>query len=87
MQNALGCQNPTTDYSVGTPVLKKGQRPFLITNSYIDYAIVKPNRVTRIHSAGNYAILYPPTGKPIPGARLNARTLSEVFGVLNKYFR
>ncbi|ACJ21080.1 DUF3413 domain-containing protein [Coxiella burnetii] len=86
MQSALGCQNPTTDYSVGTPILKKGQRPFLITNSYIDYAIVKPNRVTRIYPAGNYAILYP-TGKPIPGASLNAKTLSEVFGVLNKYFR
>ncbi len=86
MQNVLGCQNPTTDYSVGTPVLKKGQRPFLITNSYIDYAIVKPNWVTRIYPAGNYAILYP-AGKPIPGSSLNAKTLSEVFGVLNKYFR
>ncbi len=86
MQNALGCRNPVSDYSVGTPLLSQKHEPFTIVNSYIDYAIVEPDRVTRIYPEGNYAIDYP-NGAPIPGAALNAKTLAAAFGVLNRYFK
>lgn len=86
MTKALGCTNPISDYSVGVPMLTKGHRPFFIANSYIDYAIIKNNRVTRIYPEGNYAV-FQFNGKPIPNAELNLKTLQQAFAQINRYFK
>lgn len=86
MQNVMGCQNPTHDYSVGNSLFStKTNSHFLIVNSYIDYGIVEKKKVTRIYPAGNYAI-YSPVGVPLPQATLNIKTLKQVFTMLNQYF-
>ena len=85
MTKTLGCTNPISDYSVGVPLLTKGKRPFFIANSYIDYAIIKGDRVTRIYPEGNYGI-HRLNGQPIPNAELNLQTLKKSFNQINQYF-
>lgn len=85
MQNALGCTNPTNDYSVGQPILSEGNRPYLIANSYIDYAIVQNDRITRIYPQGNY-VISDPKGPEIQGAKIDGETLKKVFADIRRYF-
>lgn len=86
MTKALGCTNPASDYSVGVTIATKQQQPFMIAGSYIDYAIINGNRVTRIYPDGNYALDYV-NGAPIPGAMLNMKNLTRAFEQLNRYFK
>jgi membrane-anchored protein YejM (alkaline phosphatase superfamily) len=86
MTRALGCNNPTSDYSIGDSLLAPAKTQPIIVNSYIDYGIVEKNRVTRIYPDGNYAIVSP-AGTPLLNAKLNTQTLAQVFGILNKYFK
>lgn len=87
MTQALGCDNPSRDYSIGQSLLTQASTdPLVIVNSYIDYGIVQPQRVTRIYPDGNYAIVSP-AGAPLLKAELNTHTLAQVFGILNNYFK
>lgn len=86
MTKALGCTNPVSDYSVGVPIRTKHQQSFMISGSYIDYAIINNNRITRIYPQGNYAIDYF-NGSPIPGATLNIKSLVGAFKQLDRYFK
>ncbi len=86
MRKVLGVTNPISDYSVGQSLLHKGGRPYFIVGSYVDYAIVKNNRITTIFPGGNYEITYA-NDHPIPNAKLNLKTLKSVFLQLNRYFK
>lgn len=86
MQKALGCQNLILDYSVGQPIREAGKRSFFVVNSYIDYAILQQDRITRIYSAGNYAIT-DRSGKPIPHASLNVLDLEKAWKQFKLYFK
>lgn len=86
MTEALGCTNSVADYSVGVPIRTKHQHPFMISGSYIDYAIIDRNRVTRIYPEGNYSVDNF-SGSPIPGATLNIKQLERAFKQLNFYFK
>ena len=86
MRRVLGCTSPIKDYSVGVPLFTQGHRPFFIANSYIDYAIITPRRVTRIYPAGNYAI-QAHNGHGIPGATLNMHLLQKAYRLLDRYFQ
>ncbi len=85
MQRALGCANPISDYSVGQSIFNKGDRPYLIANSYIDYAILEDSRVTRIYPQGNY-VISDPSGPVLSDAQVDGNTLKEVFADIRKYF-
>ena len=86
MTEALGCTNPVSDYSVGVPIRREQSVPFFLVGSYIDYAIIGKDRVTRIYPGGNYAI-DTLNGAQIPAATLNAKQLKQVFSQLNLYFK
>jgi len=86
MTRMLGSLNAFSDYSVGTSLLTKGHRPYLIVGSYVDYAILQKNRITTIYPGGDYAVSHM-NGRTIPGARLDMVTFQKVFRDLNKYFK
>ena len=85
MQDALGCTNPMSDYSLGQPILQGGNRPYIIANSYIDYAIVENDRVTRIYPQGNY-LISDPRGPSLPEEKINVDILKKVFKDTRKFF-
>lgn len=81
-----GCSNSPADYSIGRVLpVKQSALPFLIANSYIDFGIVEPDRITTIYSSGNVEI----TDKHhimIAGVKPNMTILSQTFKLLNQYY-
>lgn len=86
MTKVLGCRNSVSDYSVGVPLLTEGHRPFFVIGSYVDYAVVKPHRITTLFPGGDYAIT-DANGHDDPNAKLDIKTLQKTFDELNRYFR
>lgn len=46
MKDALGCQNPESDYCSGTNLFTNTQWDWLITGSYYNFAIIEPTQTT-----------------------------------------
>lgn len=86
MTKALGCTSPILDYSVGTSLLSKNHRPYLIVGSYVDFAVLQKNRITTIYPGGDYSIEYS-NGHTMPKAQLNPKLLKKMYWMLNRYFK
>lgn len=86
MNQVLGCTNPSSDYSVGAPLLQAGNRPFFVVNSYVDYAVLTPENIMRIYPEGNYAVQNR-NGFVLPNAKLNVPVMEQAERQLNRYFK
>jgi membrane-anchored protein YejM (alkaline phosphatase superfamily) len=85
MQDLLGCSNPTSDYSIGKSIYTPEKNINLFAASYVDYALVHNDRITRIYPNGNVRI-YNNKGDDIPDASLDAKTAKTFFNLINKYY-
>lgn len=85
LKNVFGVTNPMADYSMGRSLFEAGDRPFIIAGSYDDYAVVGKNQITRIYPGGDYIINHI-NGWHIPNAQLDARTMSEAYEQLNRFY-
>jgi membrane-anchored protein YejM (alkaline phosphatase superfamily) len=85
MQQVLGCSNKIDDYSIGKSLLTPEKNINLFAASYVDYAFVHNDRITRIYPNGNIRI-YNDQGDDIPGASLNAKTAKTLFNLMNRYY-
>jgi len=87
MKHFLNCSNNSQDYSVGAPLLKSGDRNYLLAASYIDYAMIQKNknRITRIYPDGNIRI-YNDQDLDIPGATIDKKTIKVMWKMMNQYF-
>jgi membrane-anchored protein YejM (alkaline phosphatase superfamily) len=86
MKEQLGCSNNVRDYSIGKSLLTPQKNINLFATSYIDYALVQNNRITRIYPNGNIRI-YNNKGDDIKGASLNAETAKTFFSIMNEYYQ
>ncbi len=58
LPQALGCKNPTTDYSVGTPLFtQENRRNWVYVSNYSQDAFIEPNRIILINQAGAMQLL------------------------------
>ena len=86
MQDLLGCSNPIRDYSIGKSIYTPEKNINLFVASYVDYALVHHNRITRIYPNGNVRI-YNDKGEDIPNASLDAKTAKIFFNFMNEYYK
>lgn len=86
MTRILGCQNPIADYSIGRSLFDTTSRPYLISGSYADYAIVNKEHVLRIYPGGDYEI-DDTHGHIVKEQKLNRARLKKAFNDLTQYFR
>ena len=86
MTEVLGCRGPLENYTIGRSLFSRGERPFLISGSYADYAVVTKQRITRIYPGGDYVINYP-NGHHMYGAHLDKDSLEQAFEDVQKYFQ
>ena len=56
MQRVLRCQNPSSDYSIGKNIFHQKSRNYLIAGSYINFAIIEPDRITTVNPSGNISV-------------------------------
>ena len=72
LPQALGCKNPTTDYSVGTPLFtQENRRNWVYASNYSQDAFIEPNRIILINQAGAMQYLdthYQPAADTTPPA-------------------
>jgi hypothetical protein len=50
MQEVLGVENPTEDYSVGQKLFRLKPRPFFLSSSYLETGIIEKDRIILIDS-------------------------------------
>jgi len=72
----FGCTNPPADYSSGHDLFSGTAWTWLIAGSYVDFALVEPDRVTVSYQSGYYEIrdrgYRLVSGPPVAGAVLQA---------------
>lgn len=81
----LGCQNPANDYSIGGMLTNKSPPAYLLVNSYINFGIIEPTRITNVFPTGDYTI-DDLSGRPIPNAKLHATIFMQALSEMKKYF-
>jgi len=86
MKQALGVASPASSYSVGHSLFSDQSSPYLIVGSYVNYAILQPNRTSIIYSGGDYNITYP-DGSDLPRTTLNPALMKKVYKELNRYYQ
>lgn len=85
MSGLLHCQADVSRYSVGVNLFDMKHRPYFIAGSYVDYAIVEPDRATVIYPLGNYEIT-DATGRVI-ATPLNMPVLKSAFHDVHRFYR
>jgi membrane-anchored protein YejM (alkaline phosphatase superfamily) len=85
MEKVLGCQNPNTDYSVGSSLLTSSYRPYFVAGSYGDYAIISPQEILRVYPDGDYELSHLNSHRQ--GHALIDQRMNEVLKDLQAYFQ
>ena len=57
LQQVLGCENPSSDYSSGDNLLKHPGHQWMIHGTYGDFAIRLQNHFVKVELSGNYELL------------------------------
>lgn len=63
LTEALGCTNPTSDYSAGHSVWNMAERDFVYCSNYSKDAFIEQNRITQIDEKGVLSFLNPDNRK------------------------
>lgn len=85
LREELGCTTPFDRYSTGESLFDDVERPWLIIGSYVHFAIVQPQRIIATPPVGGYEIV-DLQNRPIPGARLDAKTASEALEAMSRFY-
>jgi membrane-anchored protein YejM (alkaline phosphatase superfamily) len=56
MQDVLGCDNATTDYSSGNNLFAEQGWDWLLAGSYYNYAVLEPDQITVTYPNGQYEV-------------------------------
>jgi membrane-anchored protein YejM (alkaline phosphatase superfamily) len=56
LNRVFGCQNPTSDYSIGQSLFDKKKRPYLLLHSYTNLGIVKDKQIITIYPSGYFQV-------------------------------
>ena len=85
MDNALGCKNPTSDYSIGNNLLDAPNSDWLLMGSYGENALYQKDRITLIDNAGRLSVR--DAGyKLLPNSELPRTKLVPMLELMRKYF-
>jgi hypothetical protein len=86
LSRIAGCVSPASDYSVGTNLLDKSTRRYLVVNSYIDFGILELDRITTVFPTG-YFNIEKLNGQGIPDAKLNMPVVLEAFNDMKQFYQ
>ena len=86
MRRLFGCSNAIQDYSIGAPLFMPRKQLNLFAASYVDYAFVQNDHITRIYPSGSIRI-YNNQGEDIRGASLSPQMAKNFFKTMNEYYK
>ncbi len=85
LKHALGCTNPTTDYSSGYDLFDPIPRPWTLMLNYTNKAIREGNNISVLNNYGgisNYDENFVPTNKPV-----SAKALTEGLKEISHFYK
>jgi uncharacterized protein len=85
MHQVLGCPAPSKANTVGHSLFSAQKRPFFLSSSYGDYAVVQKNKVVRVFPGGDY-VINNPNGHHKRHGQLNPLVMEKAYKQLNYYF-
>jgi len=85
IQDALHCQNPPKDYSLGLGLFNPSTRPYLIATSYVNVGILEPDRITILPTTGQIEI-QDLNAKPLPNAKPHFPILKDAMRDIRYFF-
>ncbi|MHB0774982.1 DUF3413 domain-containing protein [Halomonas sp. WWR20] len=78
MTHALGCRNPSSDYSQGQDMLDASlDHDWVMASSYLDYGIIEDERITVIDGTGGWEVVDPQLN-PLPEQTFSPAVLEAV---------
>lgn len=82
----LRCSTTPSSYSLGSNLLDVKHRSYLIVGSYINFAVVQPNRIIAFFPSGKVDVEQP-NGSPAQNGKLDAALMRNVFTDLRRFYQ
>ncbi|OPX55949.1 hypothetical protein BTE48_06320 [Oceanospirillum multiglobuliferum] len=87
LQEILGCQNPTSDYAVGSNLFdSNAKRDWLLVHSYFNYGVVTDNRIIATYPSGQHEVL-DLENKRLPEEKMPADIGFQVLEAISRFYR
>jgi membrane-anchored protein YejM (alkaline phosphatase superfamily) len=86
MNKLLGCSTPSVDYSLGTDLLDKSAKSYLIANSYLNLGVMEGDQITTITSSGGLQIDQE-NGGNLHSTNLNSVIIKKVIADLGRFYK
>jgi membrane-anchored protein YejM (alkaline phosphatase superfamily) len=85
LPEALGCTNPTTDYSSGRSLWNTSARPFVFVSNYSRNALVEPDKISQIDDRGVLTVTDSQNRKIT--AKPDSELMREFFSETTRFFK
>ena len=85
MSDALGCTNPSTDYSIGNNLYNKPTHNWIVMGSYGENALYQKDRITVVDNEGRLSVRSP-NYRQLPDSELPRTNLVSMLELMRKYF-
>ncbi len=86
LEGVFGCAGDPADYSLGRNLFSGQDWDWIIAGSYNSHAIVEPGRVIVTHPGGFVEVLGSDY-RPLAGADIDARIVSEALGAMRRFYQ
>lgn len=86
LQEAFGCENPPSDYSVGRNLFSGKSWDWMMAGSYTAHAIVEPGRVIVSHPGGFVEVLGSDY-RPVQDRELNTQLIQDSLEVQRRFLK
>ena len=85
MTQALGCTNPSSDYSVGSNLLDAPNHDWLVMGSYNENALYQKDRITLVDTTGRLSVR-DAHYQTLPDSEVPRATLIPMLEIMRRYF-
>lgn len=86
LQQALGCHNPSADYSIGHNLVNPVHQEWILMGSYGENALYQKDRITLVDKTGRLSVR--DAGyKPLPDSELPRAKLMPMLELMRRYFK
>lgn len=86
LQDVLGCENPSSDFSSGHHLLEHEGRDWVIAGSVTNYGVIQPDKITVTYTSGQYEVVTPDYEK-LESDELDIKVMSEVMKEMGRFYK
>jgi len=85
LSNALGCKNPTLDYTLGTSLFSPERKPYFLISGWDRFALVTDKQIDLVYNAGNVEH-YDKDYKPLESSVTDIKTMAKALDEMSHFY-